>query len=349
MIGALFECNIKYELLTSMLEDYLNNIKYSNNVNVIIDLKSLYKKAYRTDVNTICSEQQIVIEDIASSVLNIIGHYRNFLYKSGKYSQFYIFYSTKECNTLKDINNKYKEYYYNKYINNTSEYLNMNNIIKSTTKQVQIVCKYLPDVFFIDTSKLDEFMYTNHLIRNIVNKNDLNIILSSDPIIYQTLNKNTIAIDLKGNNSKVITETNVINYLTKSDKYKISGNLLNLVLSICGDEEYSLNKIEGYGYKKAANIIEGMVNENKLTDNIHMTYPTILNNHSLIANNQTIVEDNFKLVFPIDIAFQNNIQLTSSFVINKPKVTYKQFLELNNRIFLYYPLNITSLLKGVLI
>ncbi len=346
MIGAIFEAFPKYEFLDEKLSEPLTNIKYSTNVNLIVDLKSIIRKCYRTDVNAITYDPKIVIEDISSSILNLIGHYRNYIYKYGRYTTVYFLYSEQECEALKEIYPDYKKYYYDKYFRNKDEFLNLNNIIKATIKQIKIVCKYLPSVYYIETSKLDEFVYFNYLIRNIVNKNDVNILLSSDPVMYQAMNKNTYAIDIKGNNSSIVTEFNVIAYLTGKNT-EISGNLLNLLLSLSGDEQYSINKINGYGYKKSFAIIKKLFDTQKLVDKTYLSYPaSVMNTIDITKENKELLEENYKVIFPIQLQLQNDPILSTAFTFVKRKGTMKQFKELNERIFLLYPLNLNAILRG---
>ena len=345
MIGATFEANIKYDLLDNLLKETLNNVKYSNNVNVIIDLKSIYRKVFRTDINNVIPDIVMGAEDVTSTIINIIGHYRNYLFKMNKYSTFYILYSINECEKLQNIYPDYKKYYYNKYLNNKEEYKQLDNIVKTANNSVKIVSKYIPNVFYIDTSDLDEFVYCNYIIRNISKTNDLNILLSSDPIMYQTLDNKTFAIDLKGQHSKVITENNVLSYLTETNA-KISGNLLNLMLSICGNTEYNLQKIDGIGFKKAYKIIKSLVDNNIVVDKMHMILPKEIFKDNLLNENKELIETNFKTVFPINIQLENENTLIRAFAITKPVVTKQQFDELNTRIFVNYPINIVSLLRG---
>ena len=346
MIGAIFEAFPKYEFLDEKLTEPLTNIKYSSNVNLIVDLKSIIRKCYRTDVNSITYDHKIVVEDISSSILNLIGHYRNYFYKFSKYTTVYFLYSEHECEALKALYPDYKKYYYDKYFRNTDEFKYLNRIIKSVVKQVRIVCKYLPSVYYVETSKLDEFVYFNYLIRYVVNKNDVNILLSSDPVMYQAMNRNTYAIDLKGNNSSIVTELNVIKYLTGKDT-EISGNLLNLLLSLSGDEQYSINKINGYGYKKSFAIIKKLFDDQKLVDKTYLSYPAgVMNTIEITKENKQLLEANYKVIFPIQLQLQNDPILSTAFTFVKNKVTMKQFKELNERIYLLYPLNLNAILKG---
>ncbi len=346
MIGAMFEANIKYETLDRLLKPILTNVKYSDNVNVIIDLKSILRKAYRTDVNSIVSEQRIAVEDMTSCLVNLIGFFRNYLYKSGKYSTFYVVYSTGKCDEMLAADPGYKKHYYDKYFDDKGEYENIDNICRSAVKQFATICKYLPHAIFVDSSKLDEFCYINYIVRKKVNQNDINILMSDDPILFQTLNNRTFALDIKGASTKLIAESNVIEYLTKQ-AHPFGGNLLGLIIAIAGNELYGIDGIDGYGYKKAAKIISRLVGDGKLVDKTYMIYP----NDAMMASdavkaNAERVRKNYGLAFPIEQYIRNEVTIAGDLIQHKPIVTKAQFNELNQRMFLMYPLNIGFLLKG---
>jgi len=346
MIGAMFETNVKYDLLNKLFGDYLTNIKYSNNVNVIIDLKSVIKKAYRMNLDDLLPDQTKVIEEMSSNIINMIGHYRNWLYKNGKYSTFYIMYSIKECKALKDIYPNYKRKYYDKYLNNKNEYLNMNNITKTVVKQINNICKYTPHTYFIETSLFDEFVYTNYLIRNIVGKNDLNLILSSDPILLQVLDKRSFYVDMKGINTSIVSEADALKYLSELDT-NISGNLLNIILSIAGCADYSIDNIEKHSYKKALRMIEKLFEKNLMVDKTYLSCPDkILCDNPILAANIDLVKTNFSVIYPIELQLANESILSTSFYKPTIKVTRNQFNDLNNRVFPLYSIDVNMLLKG---
>lgn len=347
MQGALFETNIKYQILDKLLTYYITNVQYSNEINMFIDLKSIFKKVYRTDINSIIKEQRIVIEDITSHIINMIGFYRNYFYKKGKYTNVYLLYSTSECSLLKEIYPDYKKDYYNKYFNNQDEYKNLNNIIKSSVKQIIAITKYIPHTYFIDTSNCDEFCYFNYLSRH--SGNSLNIVFSNDPILFQVLNKNTIALTIKGENSTVITENDAIKYLLEKDTI-LTGNSLNILLSIAGDKEYSLPNIPTYSYKKAEKLLIPFFKNLTLADKTYMNFPNELFSSNILNNNKNMILKNFALIFPIEIQMSNENKIIEnlSFSKIKPNLSYNELLELNQKIFLLFPLNLNMIMKGEL-
>lgn len=347
MQGALFETNIKYELLDKMLESYITNVQYSDELNVIVDLKSVFKKIYRTNINNIIKEQKIIIEDVTSHIINLIGFYRNYFAKKGKYSNVYLIYSKNECKIIKDKYSNYKKDYYDKYLNNTDEYQNLNNIVKSTVKQVEAIVEYIPHTYFIDSSKFDEFCFINYIINK--SGNTLNILLSNDIVLYQLLNKNTIVIDLKGENSSIVNNQNVIEYLCKKESV-LNGNVLNLLLSITGNSEYSLNNVPFHGYKKAEKILSDLYNDSKILNTMYMNCPNELFLNSILLENKETVINNFKILFPIELYMSNENRIEEMVAISKIKskanYSYNELTELNQKIFLLYPLNIPMILRG---
>lgn len=348
MQGALFETNIKYKLLDTFLSSYLSNVKYSSEIKIYIDLKTLFKKVYRRDIDNIFPEQKLVIEDIVSHILNMIGFYRNYFYKNKKYTTFYLLYSNKECSILKNIYPDYKKEYYQKYIYNEDEYKNLNNIIKSVSKQLQILCKYIPHVYYINTSLLDEFCYLNYLIRH--SGNSLNLLLSSDPILYQTLDSSSIALDLKGENSSLITNKNVISYLsdTKSD---FTSNSLNIIFSIIGNKEYSISNIPNYSYKKTLKILSLYKNDGAIIDKTYMKFPEELFSNETFKTNKDMILNNFNIIFPIEIQMKNEEKIEEVIIKSQMKneTSLLDMEELNKKIFNNFPINMTFLLKGELI
>lgn len=164
--------------------------------------------------------------------------------------------------------------------------------------------------------------------------------------MFQTLNNRTFALDIKGASTSLITERNAIEHLTKKH-HAYGANLLGLILAIAGKDAYGIRGIDGYGYKKAARIIDGLVDSGKLIDKTYMIYPkAAMETSRIIADNSTLVERNYALAFPIEQYMTNESAIAGDLIQSKPIVTRSQFAELNQRMFLMYPLNVNFLLKG---
>ena len=142
------EAKPKYEKLDELFEPYILDIRFSNQVNIIVDLKEIAKKFLRPDVIA-SNPRSALIEEISSDMINVISHYRNYFYKKGKYTTFYFLYSFEKCEELKKKNPNYKETYYEKYFDNEEAKV---SLIKNSIKVVEKVISVVPNAFFIETS-----------------------------------------------------------------------------------------------------------------------------------------------------------------------------------------------------
>ena len=346
MEGSIYECFIKYSKLKTLLEPFLTSVKFSNKVDIIIDAKSLIRKAYR--VADVPNYKEDAIEDISSSLINLIGHFRNFVYKYSKYSNIYVLYSEHECPNLQALYPDYKTYYYNKYFH-SKDRTELNNIITTAMHIGRIVCEYIPHVVYINTEKFDEYIYAHKIASMSIKNNNLAILLSDDPLMYQCLNNNTIALSMKGDNSLVYTTTNTIANLS-STKTDTSTALLPLLLSITGMPKYSITGIGGYAYKKATELIDKLRIKGVIIDKEpYMILPLkeMLNKEKVLtAEALNKINTNYNVIYPTKLEFLNDTEISNACQKVQPQITMAMLTEVNTRYFLLHPINFISLLRG---
>lgn len=343
------EAKPKYEKLDELLEEYIQNIRFSSQVNIIIDLKEILKKFFRPDVCSEVFSQKALIEEISSDILNTIGHYRNYFYKKGKYTNFYILYSTERCEKLLAINPDYKKEYYEKYFNNEDEKV---AIIKRAVAAVEVVSKVVPHCYFLNTSKYDEFIYAKY-IKSTTKENELTLILSNDDLFAQLLDKHTIALNIKGIKSELMTEKNALNVITKKDEYTLSSNMIPLILALGGHKKYSMKGLPSIAFKKACNIVESLVEREVVKDagsiNIPIEFSKLDANNkldrSIIENKDAIIEA-YKFIRGDELLYSNKLIIAADFVFKKNIGTVNYFKDLNSKIFVSYPLQVEMILKG---
>lgn len=351
MIGAMYETMIKYK----KLDELLNGPIYSSSdfgapINVIFDLKSFFRKAYR--MKELDVEPMIAIEDISSSVINAIAHYRNYIYKYWRRTNFYLLYSEKECDQLVSEYPDYKKDYYGKYLH-SDENKEMNQIIASALNRIKSIVKYIPNAFYLETSKLDEFVYLDIIAGKSDAPNFKYLILSDDPVMFQSLSSTSYAIDIKGINSKTIDSASVLDYLCESDKAnRISGSgLLPLVLAMTGTDRYSIDGIKNFGFKRAIKAISDLVVEKILVETRYMVFPrdsVLKSRNKAVVDSIDLIERNYHLLLPIESEMKNADIVKSEIDAqsSKPVVTKKEFQNLNSRVFLNYPINVNGLLAS---
>jgi hypothetical protein len=344
------EVKIKYEYLDKIMAEKLIDIRFTNTVHVIVDVKEVFRKYFRHEVDPIRVSERLTIEEISSDIIGIVSHYRNYFYKKGKYSSFYLLYSESESEYLKSEFPDYKKHHYDKYFNNP-EYSQKINIIKKVVKVVEKVVNHLPNCMYVNTSNFDELVSAKFLI-NKINKNELIFVLSNDEMMFQLVDKNVLLINMKGIKSQLAGIENAVSVVCERES-KISSRLLPLILSIAGLERYGLFHIEKMGMLKSLNLVEKLVERNKIIDTEYLNFPIQISDLSnkdraenLLIENYNDFVKNYRLVKLDHVLHSNNIELSTSF--NKPAQIYKMdyFLELNSKIFTNFPLALDMLVKG---
>jgi hypothetical protein len=344
------EIKVKYEYLDVILEEHLRNIRYSNNVNVIIDLKEVVRKVYRPDIldeNSITNE---TIEELSSDIIGIAAHYRNYFYKNGKYSSIFFFYSGKECSIMKAKFPDYKKEYYQKYLYDPERAIRRGLIEKAVNISDKIINK-VPNCQFIDSSDYDEFVMTKFLVQQIP-KNEFTLILSNDEVMAQLISSNVSIINMKSTNSDLLTETNAVSKIFKKDT-NISSKLVSLVSALIGTQHYSLYNIPNVGPHRAIKAVEHLLNTGKIMDTEYITFPIKVEKldakntiEKMLIEHYDGIKKNYEIIRADDVLHSNQTNIKIKF--NKPIQTYSTnyFLELNAKVFTNHPISIDMLLKG---
>lgn len=343
------EAKPKYEKLDELLEEYIQDIRLSNQVNIIIDLKEILKKFFRPDVTSDNFSHRALIEEISSDIINTVGHYRNYFYKKGKYTNFYFLYSYEKCEKLIAENPNYKKDYYEKYFDPNDEKV---DIIKRSVQVIEKISAVTPHTYFINTSKYDEFIYAKY-IKSTINDNELILILSNDDIFLQLLDKRTIQLNIKGIKSSILTNKNAINILTKKDEYRFSSNLIPLVLALGGHKKYSIEGVSSVAMIKACNIVNTLLEREIVTDVDSIEIPIQFSKLDLKNKMEKMIYDNkdeiisrYQLIRSDEMLYSNKLIIASDFIFNKKIGSVNYFKDLNSKIFSQFPLQIEMILKG---
>lgn len=343
------EAKPKYEKLDELLDSYLNDIRFSNSVNIIVDLKEVFRKFFRPDITLENYTWKALIEEISSDIINIVGHYRNYFYKKGKYSNFYFLYSKTKSAKLLEENPDYKKEYYEKYFNENDD---KTKIMSKVALVVEKVLNAIPHCIFLDTSKFDELVYLKYILSS-VRENEMTILLTNDDLLFQCLSKNVFGLNIKGIKSQLLTTKNCIEILTKKEEYNFSSNMIPLLLSISGSKKNSLDSIPSFGLLKASNIIKKLLEEDKLIDSDSVKFPiefSKLNENNkmekmLIDNREKLIK-NYNFIRQDEMLYSNKLVISNDFIKRPKDGSASFFADLNAKIFSMFPLQIEMILKG---
>lgn len=345
------ESKIKYEKLDELLEKQLLDIRFSQQVNIIVDVKEIIKKFFRPDILPDSGNQARLVEEISSDMINIIGHYRNYFYKKQKYTNFIFLYSYSECEEIKKILPEYKQEYYQKYFYSKENERKI-NITSRAIKVLEKVVNTIPNSVFIETSDVDELLYARYIIESS-QSNIMNIILSNDEVFYQLLNQHTFILNLKGIKSNLLISETVVNTMTKKTDCTLTANSIPLIIALSGNKKYSIQGINSIATIKAVNTIEKLIEEEKAKDLPSIEVPIEFSKldvtnklEKAIADKKDLIIKNYQLVRNDELYYSKKLQIENTLSRTHAKGNIRYFSELNAKTFTTSPLQLDMILRG---
>lgn len=359
---GIFEARPNYQALGKILGPKLTDVTFSKNVNLIIDVKQLFRKAFRKgsgydDIQSI--NAAMAVQSISSEIINVVGHYRNFIFKEyGKYTTAYLLYSTSTCKRiLKDVPT-YKSEYYTKYIYGTEADSIRPGIVIRCAAAIKMVCDRVPHCYFIDTSNFDEYAVARY-ITSKSQPSDLDIILSNDEAMLTMIGPRVCVLSAKGQLSKLSDESSALENFLGSDYFGksigMSYHMIQTILAIAGDERCSLKPIPGVGLSGASKIVEKLISSESITDADHVDFPIkpeFLRGSSSVENK--IISHINDMSKAYEIIGGRHIMLINEEPIaelligcsKKAPIDKRLYMDINSKAFPDFPVNFEMLMKG---
>lgn len=344
------EYKVRYEILDQYMPAVINNIKYGPYINMVVDLKEIFRKLYRPDFLYGIDENDGLgsyIEELSSDIINLIGHYRNYFHKFKKQTTFYFLYSESECLELMKIFPDYKLEYYDKYMRPTEkDHVVKKKIVDKTLVILKSLLNQIPNVLYIDTSIVDEYNFTKHILTN-VSSNELVFILTNDDSMgVQLTGDNTYLLETRGLKSRLLSKKRIVRTLSDVNT-DISSDLLPLILSMSGNPKMGLKNIPKIGIKTAVNLVDKLVKNNVISNIRYATFPlteeTIPNRVREYYNE---IKNNYEILVGDKVLYTNIREVKLSF--SKPEVitNNRYLLDWNIDLFQRYPIMLDMLMKG---
>lgn len=352
---------LSYEKLTPLMKDYITLNKLNRNtttVNIFIDFYDVMKSVYNPKtLNLLDNMKQDERLMIASEVINMVSHYRHFFYsRMNMFSNIYFFYSNEKSTFHLNINENYKKDFYDKRISKycSENFKVINRIIESNIKLIKGFLEYVPHAYFINTGDLEPAVLPFHIIKNRVNENDFNVIISNDQIQYQNLiyNDKTIILELRGEKSRIVSSENVFEILLEKSKkdyndLSIFPDLIPVINGFSGNSQYNINGYKNMGIIRAMTFVQKCLDENVLgnyeyldLDELKSTLKTKLKDDELDK-----FLDNFKMLshYYIDSCNIYDIVLEKQLI---DRIDARSVRYINEKYFNKYPILIDFCFEG---
>ncbi len=158
-------------------------------INLFIDLNSVLKPMYSIDKWTYKSQGQY---EIAATVINMCGHYRAFFRGLGVNTNIYIIYGL----NCPNINNTYVSGYNSKFINSYIKKPDTTAMIEENLKILNIMCQYIPHVYFFDIGDCEVSSMIDYLI-NTTNSRARgleNVVVTKDILALQLIPEHDVRV-----------------------------------------------------------------------------------------------------------------------------------------------------------
>lgn len=241
---------IKYSVLNNLSKE-IEGLKECKNLNIYINLESLFKSFYggnvASDVLSLSSEESVTL---CSEIANLSAHYRRYFWtRHNKNTTIYYYYMNKKPKKNIDMYDDYAKSILKK--KSSAEFAGVNKVIKDNLRLFTMLSFYLPKVYFALSDGLEPALIPYHFIKKSEDT-DANLIISRDPYEYQLLeNDNTSILRLKYDDSYIINKDNLVDILLEKLKYKpknkIDGRYYAKVFPLVSCKSRSVSAMKGYG------------------------------------------------------------------------------------------------------
>lgn len=348
MIEQMLNSNyVRYNKMVEIISEAFAGSS-ANHLNIYIDMYSMVKVLYKSDVYDIND-----YSSVTSCIINMCAHYREFFWTRFKVTtKFFIVYSK----NTPYINNQFYPEYNSKSLYSFNTNKKVDDMIKNNIELLETLCPYLPDIHFVKgTFETGVIMY-DLICRNELQDNSPHMIITKDVYNYQLVAMRNNIIILRPKKSKGEDESYYINQKNLYMKYMqsrnadygnfhsiISPGLISLLMTLTSVKERNIKSL--INIKSAIKQLYLGITEYKLLNGYNSDLQSIWNalDTAKFSIGQTTFEHRFKA---IDIQFQHSVY------INTPEckeITLNNLYDpdnikiINNKYFINNPLDLNRL------
>ena len=252
---------VKFEDLNGMVQ-VIGRSQSIKTVNLFLNiddmLHSLHRPQTELEIEVSGGNVAQVILQLTSNILNLAAHYREWALRHGWYPYTFLVYSSAFNGPFE--NGMYLKEYRKYFIEINSPFNQkfgvLNQAIPESLSMVTSICKYIPDVYAIDSTFQEPSMLP-YVISDKFSKRDWNFIITRDRYDFQYVNypKWSIIYPDYAEESILVTPANLWKAIAHKEKvpekylgdYPITA--FPIALAIVGNSYRSLPRMRGCGWK----------------------------------------------------------------------------------------------------
>lgn len=343
-----------YKIKYNWLSNFFKPIKDTNSVkkiNIFINLDDLFHTLHKPMVDNVFKVTgDQANAQMASNIFNLIGHYRNWAIKEGLDPTIIAFYTStvrKYKNGLRIKN--YRKRFIDLNSPESGEFYFLNRTIRDVYAPLEIISKYIPGVYIIDSKYLEPSAIPLYISREVYPA-DWNILISRDVYDVQYAYKDKWSLLYpKGDNSIHVGRGNLWDYVNIRERiYKdpitlsYDTDLYILSKSIVGDAYRNIPRLRKIGWKTLFKYLD-QVNSEDHSSSITSKNALL----QLLIDKKVDIDEMNNNIYAIDVEAQVSamMEIDKASIISQLKdIPDDEGLKnANNKFFSDYPINLQFL------
>ena len=319
-------------------------------INIYINLDDFYHRIHRPYTNLeFQTTGQSVSKQVVSNLMNLIAHYKNWAAKERMQPIIFLLYTTAKVFKNGARIPSYRDHF--RQINDITnmDFFHINTAITNAYTILQVMCKYVPNVYAIDTNYLEPSAIPLFLSREY--EADFNLIVSRDEYDYQYVAMNRWAVILpKGEESVLLNKGNLWDYI--KEKNNVTGafyfhpELFLWAKTIIGDKFRGIPKLTRTGWKTVMKFLESVSNAEESDDMLAVQLEEL---RKFIESRKIKNTDFNNNMYCTSVKQQVDAMLDTDKAVIRHQIIDMEDLralqEVNQTIFREYPLELNKLLR----
>ena len=252
-----------YKIRYSILNHHMLPIRASRKIrtiNIFINVDDFYHKLHRPDTDReFQTTGSLASKQVVSNLVNLAAHYKHWAVKEHLSPTIYLVYTSSKLFRNEMILKDYRGYY-NKITNiSNPDFFYINTAIGNSFSILQVITKYIPRVYAIDSNYLEPSIIPLYLSQ--ITPADFNLLISRDEYDLQYTQFEKWGVILpKGEFSPFITGGNLWEYLQQKEKlaaeFCYHPETFIWAKAIVGDKYRSIPKLTRTSWKTVIKYLE---------------------------------------------------------------------------------------------
>lgn len=344
---------LKWDLLDRHFQLNPIELKSGDDLNVFINFETIIQNlsTQKGLMNIVAIHKQKLVIELEAAILNLMAAYRAYFKRLKCNVKMYFYYTAlgEEKQQMRVYNRFYRDYYQSRYLQNPNFNMMGQLLVNTIIPEIELILSYIPDCYFLTSHGFDGSVLPMVIANSTGSKN---VIISGD--IFDTLymyepNFAVIYVKRKFYVFDVTSDIDsTVATIIKGESMHDLGIFhtelyYRLLLSVKGSKIRNIASARGFGYNRFVKAVSDGVNNGMMLssfesiDSIIDQFP-----EKYRADIKTAFQCT-SIITQYDLLSDSDISGVESQIIDRSDMD--SINALNNRRFLDFPINLSSLLQ----